>query len=267
MNAKETNTYYEMTTPSLIFTDVDDTLTHNGELPVETLHALYRLREAGIEVVPVTGACAGWCDQIARLWPVQGVIGENGAFSITKNNGSIDFFDTVSDEDRRINRECLLKIVDRVTTEVPSLLPAKDNMYRRYDVAIDHGQDNSGVSKEDLDRAMTIIRSFGVSAAVSSVHINLWVGDYSKASGAMDWINTHKNWCEEELQLRCAFIGDSANDAAMFERFKHTVGVSNIQPFLPMLKHKPKQIMSLPGGYGFAEWANHVLDSRKVESW
>ncbi|GAL34996.1 haloacid dehalogenase-like hydrolase [Vibrio maritimus] len=68
-----------------LLTDVDDTLTWQGQLPSETLDALSRLQKAGIKVVAVTGACAGWCDQIAKLWPLHGVIGENGAFWMQKN--------------------------------------------------------------------------------------------------------------------------------------------------------------------------------------
>ncbi len=264
MTKNETNTYYELTVPSLIFTDVDETLTHNGELSVEALHALYRLREAGIEVVPITAACSGWCDQIVRFWPIRGIIGENGAFSALKKGSHIQIFDSLSEDDRKLNHQCLLKIVDRVIREIPSFRPAKDNLYRRYDIAIDHSLDNSGVKQEKLDKALAIIDSFGVNASISSMHINIWIGDYNKSSAAINWIKTHKCWCEEELQLRTAFIGNSGEDLSMFKRFKHTIGVSNIRPILSTLTHTPKEIMSLPGGFGFAEWVNHVLDSRKV---
>ena len=67
-----------------VLTDVDDTLTWQGQLPPETLIALSKLRDSGKKVVAVTGACAGWCDHIAQLWPVDAVLGENGAFIMEK---------------------------------------------------------------------------------------------------------------------------------------------------------------------------------------
>ncbi|MDX9730573.1 MAG: HAD hydrolase family protein, partial [Bdellovibrionales bacterium] len=63
-----------------VFTDIDDTLTDEGVLRPEAYERLWRLHDAGIRVVPVTGRPAGWCEMIARFWPVHGVIGENGGF-------------------------------------------------------------------------------------------------------------------------------------------------------------------------------------------
>jgi HAD superfamily hydrolase (TIGR01484 family) len=63
-----------------ILTDIDDTLTHNGRLPADVFVAMERLKEAEIRTIPITGRPAGWCDHIARMWPVDGLVGENGAF-------------------------------------------------------------------------------------------------------------------------------------------------------------------------------------------
>ena len=64
----------------ILLTDIDDTITSDGQLEAEAYGALHRLNAAGIAVIPVTGRPAGWCDHIARMWPVAGVVGENGAF-------------------------------------------------------------------------------------------------------------------------------------------------------------------------------------------
>jgi hydroxymethylpyrimidine pyrophosphatase-like HAD family hydrolase len=56
--------------------DIDDTITEKGLLPEESYSALWALRRAGIAAIPVTGRPAGWCDLIARQWPVAGVVGE-----------------------------------------------------------------------------------------------------------------------------------------------------------------------------------------------
>ena len=69
-----------------LFTDIDGTLTDGRFLPQESYSMLWKLHEKGIHVIPVTGRSAGWCEMIARLWPVDGVIGENGAFYFRYKN-------------------------------------------------------------------------------------------------------------------------------------------------------------------------------------
>ena len=51
----------------VVLTDIDDTLTTDGRLPADAYAALERLEQAGIQVVPITGRPAGWCDHIARM--------------------------------------------------------------------------------------------------------------------------------------------------------------------------------------------------------
>ena len=65
---------------SYVLTDIDDTLTLDGRMPAVTYLAMERLQQAGIKVIPITGRPVGWCDHIARMWPVDGLVGENGAF-------------------------------------------------------------------------------------------------------------------------------------------------------------------------------------------
>src|ERR1700722_6567074 len=69
-----------------VLTDMDETLPCRGRLSARTYEALERLQRAGVKVIPVTAAPAGWCDQMARMWPVDGVIGENGGLYFTRNH-------------------------------------------------------------------------------------------------------------------------------------------------------------------------------------
>ncbi len=62
-----------------VFFDIDDTFTTHGKIGPQPFQAMWSLKEAGLKVVPITGRPAGWCDHIARMWPVDGVVGENGA--------------------------------------------------------------------------------------------------------------------------------------------------------------------------------------------
>src|SRR5262249_57511345 len=63
-----------------VLADIDDTITTDGKLTAAAYGALERLQAAGFRVVPITGRPAGWCDHIARMWPVDAVVGENRAF-------------------------------------------------------------------------------------------------------------------------------------------------------------------------------------------
>ena len=77
-----------------VFFDIDDTLTTQGRLTADAYAAVERLHRAALTVVPITGRPAGWCDHIARMWPVSAVVGENGRIvlkatkSVTLEEGS-----------------------------------------------------------------------------------------------------------------------------------------------------------------------------------
>ncbi|ORT52766.1 hypothetical protein ST37_00210 [Vibrio sp. qd031] len=246
--------------PKIIFTDVDDTLTLHGELPVDTLIALYKLRDANIEVIPVTGACAGWCDQMARLWPVSAVIGENGAFCIERNEAGLRYIETQQESQRRDHHRRLTDIASQVLAMFPKLALAQDNTYRRYDLAIDYNQQRKGSSDAEIQAALDFIHANGFKATASSIHINVWLGQHDKKQGALQWLARHRpQWTEPQIKQHCAYIGDSLNDDAMFGYFTNTAAVANIAPFYDKLHHKPQQIMSLPGGAGFSEWVDGLL--------
>ena len=90
--------------PGVIFSDVDETLTWEGRLPPEAFNALVKLQAAGYQVIPVTGACAGWCDCMIRTWPIDSIIGENGSFSIDRSpSGSFTRKFSLVESEREFN--------------------------------------------------------------------------------------------------------------------------------------------------------------------
>src|SRR5882672_2785905 len=99
-----------------VLTDIDDTLTSEGKLTPEAYDALERLHEAGFLVVPITGRPAGWCDHIARMWPVDAVVGENGAFYFRYDAAARKLVKRflASDEERAANRHRLAAVRDRI---------------------------------------------------------------------------------------------------------------------------------------------------------
>ena len=242
----------------ILFTDVDDTLTWNGKLPAETFMALHKLQSEGIQVIPVTGACAGWCDCIIRTWPVSGIIGENGGLWMQNyGHGRVEKFTIKPEPSVQSDLAFLREKADKLMSLFPGISYTQDQVFRLTDIAFDIGQ-NTTIPAEIADQATQWLISNGISARKSSIHINAWLGNYSKGSTALYWINK-KGFSIKD----CLFIGDSPNDEAMFESFPDSVGVKNIVNFLNSMKHKPKYITSSNGGYGFVELSEAIIKFKK----
>jgi HAD superfamily hydrolase (TIGR01484 family) len=249
----------DVAAPALLLSDVDDTITWHGELPVEALSAMHALREADVDLVLVTGACAGWCDQMARTWPVSAVIGENGAFTIERLGRRLVYVDTQDDATRRANQARLLDAAREIRRELPSLRASGDQPYRRYDVALDHAQDVVPAPPLDAQRAAQRFRELGAQATISSIHVNAWIGEFSKLASARAFLERSRGWSTEAMREHCAFIGDSLNDHEMFRFFPRSAGVANVERCLDRLEVPPARIMSRPGGQGFAEFVRLAL--------
>src|SRR6476469_2545152 len=104
-----------------VLTDIDDTLTEHGRLPAVAYTAMARLKQAGLAVVPITGRPAGWCDLIARQWPGDGVVGENGAFYFRYDDTTRAMVRRYANDyaGRRKDRQARGAIRDAVLAEVP----------------------------------------------------------------------------------------------------------------------------------------------------
>ena len=240
--------------PKIVFTDVDDTLTYKGSLPKETFVALHRLQDAGITVIPVTGASAGWCDCIIKTWPIKHMIGENGSLIVEKNeNGIVSTQFTKNPETVKKDLIRLKEIGEELTTRYPDIQYTQDQAFRLTDIAFDIGQTVT-VPEEQSIAATAWLNTQGVQARRSSIHINVWLGEYSKSSGALSWLD-NRNISEKS----CLFIGDSPNDESMFEQFSNSVGVANIDRFLAEMEFTPNYITQNPGGHGFVDLTNVLL--------
>ena len=240
-----------------VLTDVDDTLTCDGHLPPDTLIALDKLRKAGFKVVAVTGACAGWCDHIAQLWPVDAVLGENGAFILEKQDGLIIKTEQPL-EDMRQKQSELRKQIEEILHDYQDLSLTLDQSYRLCEVAIDIGQNRPKVDQTVVDEVLARIHRLGAYATASSIHINAWYGEHSKKVTSFAYLK-EKGVNLEQIQEKACYVGDSMNDQQMFEVLDKTVGVANIKKFWDRLTHKPAVVMSKPGGYGFAEFTELLM--------
>jgi HAD superfamily hydrolase (TIGR01484 family) len=247
------------TLPKVLFTDVDDTLTWQGQIPKQTFSALSDLRDAGIRVVPVTGASAGWCDCLLKTLPVENIIGENGAFWMQQSERGHTLINYLKAQTQVSKDLATLKLLAiKLNQQFPTISFTQDQSYRLTDVALDIGQ-AVDVDPAQAKAATQWLRAQGVSAHLSSIHINTWIGTYNKATGAKAWLDAHNI-----SQDKVIFIGDSPNDEAMFEYFEQTVGVANIQRFLPSLDHSPKFITQGSGGEGFTELVNLLLGNNAI---
>ncbi len=247
-----------------VLADIDDTLTTHGRLTSPVLHAMERLREAGLLVVPITGRPAGWCDLIARLWPVDAVVGENGAFYFRYDHQARRMIRRYVDapQVRAEHRRRLAAIAETILGAVPGTALAADQPYRETDVAIDYCEDVAPLSEAAVQEIVRQFEAHGATAKVSSIHVNGWLGQYDKLTMTR-WLMSD----EFGVDLTGApeayiFVGDSPNDVPMFGFFPNAVGVANVRQWAGQCAVLPRWVTRQPYGDGFAELADTLLASR-----
>jgi HAD superfamily hydrolase (TIGR01484 family) len=247
-----------------VFCDIDDTLTTGGHLTADAYAGMERLQQSGLTVVPITGRPAGWCDHIARMWPVAGVVGENGAFYFRYDAGRRHMHRVFMDDaaTRVRNRERLADIGREIVAAVPGCAIASDQRYRETDLAIDYCEDVPRLPPEAVDRIADRMRERGLSAKVSSIHVNGWFGAYDKLGMTRRLMQEAFGVDLAGARTAYVFVGDSPNDAPMFGYFPHSVGVANIREFAGRLAHEPRYVTRAPGGAGFCELADFLLAAR-----
>jgi len=239
-----------------VLVDIDETLTTRGKLTAQAYAALERLQGAGKRVVPVTGRPAGWCDHIARMWPVDAVVGENGAFYFWFSGERLHkrFIDDAATRARK--RSLLQQLSDSILKEVPGAALASDQPYRETDLAIDFCEDVPPLPLEAAERIAALMRAAGLTARISSIHVNGWFGDYDKLATTRLLFAERFGIDLHRANRKLAFAGDSPNDAAMFSYFENSVGVANVRRFAGL---QPKFVTRAESGAGFAELAAHLL--------
>lgn len=248
-----------------VLTDIDDTITSDGHLPAASYAMLERLRESGLLVIPITGRPAGWCDMIARFWPVDGVVGENGAFSFRYDHAArrmIRQF-VATEAERKASRVRLAALAERILAEVPGSAVASDQLYREADLAIDFCEDVPPLELKDIDRILELFDEAGAVAKASSIHVNGWFGNWDKLSMTRHFLADAFGIDIDQTRDRFIFCGDSPNDVPMFSFFPSACGVANIMDFADSLAAKPAYVATARGGEGFVEIASQILAARQ----
>ena len=225
---------------------------------------MWALKDSGLRVVPITGRPAGWCDHIARMWPVDGIVGENGAFYFWFDEKGEKLKKRFLDpEDVRANkRQRLARIRDEILASVPGTAIASDQLYRETDVAIDYCEDVKPLNQDTVEQICDIFSKHGATCKVSSIHVNGWFGDYNKLGMTKTFAQERWGLDFDANKERFMFCGDSPNDEPMFQYFPYTAGVKNILHFADRIKHLPAFVASQEGGEGFAEIVEVILQRR-----
>ena len=244
-----------------VLTDIDDTLSTQGRITAETYTAMEALHAAGYLVIPVTGRPAGWCDHIARMWPVDAIVGENGALYMRHDDVArvLKKRFVAEEGERKRDRQRLAAIGEKILRGIPGCAIASDQQYRETDIAIDYCEDVVPLSREDVDRIVAMMRSEGMNAKVSSIHVNGWFGSYDKLAMTRTLLAEEFGIDLDAEQQRCIFIGDSPNDAPMFGFFSYSIGVANVHAFGDAIATPPKYVTTAKAGAGFAELATFLL--------
>ena len=262
-----------------VFTDIDDTLTTQGAITPDALQALGNLKAAGLHVIPITGRPIGWCEPFARgdiragiaPWPVDAIVAENGSTAFLKcqigREPSSNMREPLSklyqqDDATRIrNFSRMQEVAAQVLRVVPGARLSQDSPGRETDMAIDHSEFVS-LSSNEVTRVVEVMQNAGMTATVSSIHINGWFGSHNKLDGARWIVDQLWNRSLEAEIDKWAYVGDSSNDQLMFEHFPHSIGVANIRRFEDQLAHFPRYVTCRERGAGFAEVARFILRPR-----
>ncbi len=245
-----------------VLTDVDDTLTTDGAITPDALDALHRLRAAGLPVFAITGRPAGWSEAFALAWPVDAIVAENGAVALWRGDAGELRRDYLQDAaTRAANFEKLQAVAQRVLRELPQTRLATDSPGRETDIAIDHSE-FAHLDEADIARVVALMKSEGLNATVSSIHINGWIGDHDKLAGARWIVRSRLGRALDDELDHWVYVGDSTNDARMFGHFPHSVGVANVARFLDALPHRPRYVTPGERGAGFAQVTDAVLSAR-----
>jgi HAD superfamily hydrolase (TIGR01484 family) len=247
-----------------VFSDLDDTLTAGGKLPPAALSALWGLSRAGLTLVIVTGRPAGWADALVRLLPVRHVIAENGALIVSHDPGgrSLSRWYELEERKRHDNRKILEVASRRILKENPGLTLAADQPYRETDIAFDLCEDRPALDRGTMARLEAMLRAGGLTYKVSSIHVNAWIGTYTKRTACEKLLG--KMAREAGRTPLPLFIGDSPNDEPLFEAFELSVGVANIRHFASRMKTLPTYVTEKDGPRGFVQMARHILAQRRA---
>ncbi|MEL4897159.1 HAD family hydrolase [Crocosphaera sp. Alani8] len=230
----------------LIATDIDGTLTKNGEFSNQLLLTLEKLREHNIQVILITGRSAGWCQGIVNYLPVWGIVAENGGIYCLKENQKIT---QLTEIDNIVeHRQTLQNNFEYLRSQFPQLTTSSDNQFRITDWTFDCHE----LSQQQLLTIEEICHKNNWGFTYSHIQAHLKPQQQNKGKALMTIKETYlKHLSPQEIVT----IGDSPNDENLFNRdlFPLSVGVNNILKYTDKLKYQPAYVTNLTEIDGFCE--------------
>jgi HAD superfamily hydrolase (TIGR01484 family) len=254
-----------------VLTDIDDTLTREGTIEPAALAALTRAQAAGLPVIAVTGRPMGWSRPFAAAWPVAAIVAENGSVMLWRDaeasardgEAAVTVAYSQSAETRQAHAQRLQRCAQTILAALPQARLATDSPGRVTDIAIDHSEHHH-LSADDVARVVALMRADGLTATVSSIHVNGWIGDHDKWSGACWAVRERLGRALPAEVSRWVYVGDSANDQRMFGCVPLSVGVANLMACAAQLHTWPAYLTQAERGAGFAEVVDAVLAARRA---
>jgi len=247
--------------------DLDDTLTREEQLSADALAELMKARESGLKNILVTGRPASWADALLRILPFEAAVAENGAvifWRSQKVEGGVErayrWGDGYVSDYRGIPFKNELDVLkNEVLKKFPQVKMATDQEFRFYDYAFDFAESvRPALSLGTAEEIKNFCESRGFTAKVSNIHVNVWKGHFSKLEGLSYLIE--KQW-GEQLKSSLIYVGDSPNDAPLFDAVEISVGVANVKKFIDAgLKFSlPRFVTKQECGEGAAELIRHRM--------
>lgn len=215
-----------------IFSDFDGTLTDLNGLGPIFFEILELIKQQQAQLIIVSGRSLSWGHFLLTHFPIQTAIMEGGGVILTRDQrGHILEHLMVSESE-------VIKL-EESTKELKLMLPQSvlsvDSFGRKTDRAIEF----KDMAQVDVERAEKFLKQNGLNYSVSNVHLNFWCGEVSKYKGVKHFLD-HMVMASEQEGI---FFGDAPNDESMFQHFKNSVGVSNIQESIARIKYRPATIL------------------------
>lgn len=245
--------------------DLDDTLLSDGALDADVYAALFALRATGLRLVPVTGRPAGWGQVLARMWPVDALLTENGAIGFFARGTEMVWMDAVEPSTRALRADRVRSLLERIRQQLPEAQLSDDMPFRLSELAFDVAE-HRRLPEAQILALMQLIQEHGAWTTRSSVHVH---GSFERIDKAQGLLAAARRLLPREvggdlgsLRHRVVFAGDSGNDVPAFAAFPCSVGVANVRRALRRLPAVPRYVTQAEKGRGFLELAEHLLRLR-----
>lgn len=141
-----------------------------------------------------------------------------------------------SDEEKEKSLRIFPELTVLIQQRFPQSRIAADQEYRICDLAIDFAEDVGPLPLREAHEIAALMQSFGMSAKVSSIHVNGWFGEYDKLSTTLSLATRRLGLSGETLNQSSIYIGDSPNDSPLFRFFDRSIGVSNVNQYGDLLE-------------------------------